>query len=111
MLIQTCEYLLCDEPVGAIPTGSTIPMRRCFLCGATQRIERHHLFGAAHRDLSEELGLVVDLCAWCHREGPDAAHRSAETMQLLHEYGQRMAMREQGWTADEFRIVFGKNYL
>ena len=99
------------EPVGAIPTGSTIPMRRCFLCGATQRIERHHLFGAAHRDLSEELGLVVDLCAWCHREGPDAAHRSAETMQLLHEYGQTIAMQRYGWSKDEFRAIFGKNYL
>ena len=86
-------------------------MRKCFLCGATYGLERHHLFGAANRYKSDALGLVVDLCAWCHREGPDAAHRSTETMQLLHEYGQQKAMREQGWTAEEFCVAFGKNYL
>ena len=86
-------------------------MRRCFLCGRTTGLERHHVFGAAHRDLSDRLGLVVDLCAWCHREGPDAAHRSAETMQLLHEYGQRKAMHDFGWTVEEFQARFGKNYL
>ena len=86
-------------------------MRKCFLCGATRDLERHHVFGAAHRNLSEEYGLVVDLCPRCHREGPEAAHRSAETMQLLHEYGQRLAMYRQGWTAEEFRRIFGKNYL
>lgn len=32
-------------------------------------------------------------------------------MQKLHEYGQKKAMEEQGWTVDEFRQVFGKNYL
>jgi hypothetical protein len=32
-------------------------------------------------------------------------------MQFLHEYGQKKAMQEQGWTADEFRQVFGRNYL
>ena len=86
-------------------------MRKCFLCGATRDLERHHIFGAANRDLSESYDLVVDLCPWCHREGPEAAHRSAETMQLLHEYGQRLAMHRQGWTAEDFRKIFGKNYL
>ena len=69
------------------------------------------MFGAANRDKSEQYGLKVWLCARHHCEGPDAAHRSAETMQLLHEYGQQKAMHEQGWTAEEFRSVFGKNYL
>ena len=32
-------------------------------------------------------------------------------VQLLHEYGQRKDMREQGWTVEEFRAVFGKYYL
>jgi hypothetical protein len=32
-------------------------------------------------------------------------------MQRLHEYGQKKAMEEQGWTEDEFRQHFGKNYL
>ena len=86
-------------------------MRRCFLCGRTGALERHHLFGGSKRDWSESLGLVVDLCPWCHREGPAAAHRDAETMQLLHEYGQRLAMQRFNWTIEDFRLECGKSYL
>jgi hypothetical protein len=32
-------------------------------------------------------------------------------MQYLHEYGQRKAMQEQGWTVDEFREIFGRSYI
>jgi hypothetical protein len=32
-------------------------------------------------------------------------------MQYLHEYGQRLAMEQEGWTKEEFMQVFGKNYL
>lgn len=47
----------------------------------------------------------------CHICGRHAAHRDAETMQMLREYGQRKAMEEQGWDVDRFRLEFGKNYL
>ena len=90
-------------------------MRTCFLCGRNgcgDPLDRHHIFGGARRNLSEKYGAVVDLCHdRCHENGPGAAHRCAQTAQLLHEYGQRKVMREQGWTVDEFRAVFGKNYL
>ena len=32
-------------------------------------------------------------------------------MQYLHEYGQRKAMSENNWTIEQFREVFGKNYI
>ncbi len=87
----------------------------CFLCGrngSQDRLERHHIFGAANRNLSEKYGLVVYLCGnRCHRNGPKAAHRNKETMAYLHTYGQKKAMKEQSWTAEQFRQVFGKNYL
>ena len=38
-------------------------------------------------------------------------HKSAETRLFLRKYGQRKAMREQGWTAEDFIREFGKNYL
>lgn len=89
--------------------------RKCFLCnrnGSTDPLERHHIFGGSRRKLSEKYGLVVDLCGnECHRNGKDSAHQSAATALYLHRYGQEKAMREQGWTVDEFRAVFGKNYL
>lgn len=90
-------------------------MRTCFLCGRNgcgDPLDRHHIFGGSRRNLSEKYGAVVDLCHdRCHENGPGAAHRCAQTAQLLHEYGQRKVMREQGWTVEEFRAVFGKNYL
>jgi hypothetical protein len=84
----------------------------CFLCGKWGLLEQHHIFGGANRKLSERYGLKVDLCWFeCHREGPRAVHRCAETAQQLHEYGQRKYMKEQNATAEEFRAMFGKNYL
>ena len=87
----------------------------CWLCGrngSADPLDKHHLFGAANRDKSERYGLYVYLChSRCHIFGGDAAHRNPETMQQLHEYGQRKAMREQGWSVEDFRREFGKNYL
>ncbi len=87
----------------------------CWLCGrngSSEQLERHHIFGGPYRDKSEQYGLVVYLCGnRCHRLGKDAVHRSARTRTLLRQYGQKKAMAEQGWTVDEFRAVFGKNYL
>lgn len=89
--------------------------RTCFLCGrngSADPLDKHHIFGGSNRRLSEKLGLWVPLCHHrCHDGGPQSVHRNAETAQRLHEYGQRKAMREMGWTAEEFRLNFGKNYL
>ena len=90
-------------------------MRRCWLCGrngTADPLDRHHIFGVALRKKSERYGLVVDLCHdRCHIFGPLAVHNDAETMRALHEYGQRKAMEENGWTVEDFRREFHKNYL
>lgn len=90
-------------------------MRRCWLCGAngnSDPLDRHHIFGASNRKKSEKYGLVVYLCHnKCHIFGEFAVHNNRNTMQELHEYGQRKAMQENGWDVDQFRREFGKNYL
>lgn len=89
--------------------------RTCFLCGrngSTDRLERHHIFGAANRNRSEKYGLVVWLCGEsCHRNGKYAVHQCKETADYIHKYGQEKCMREQGMSIDDFRAEFGKNYL
>lgn len=89
--------------------------RRCWRCGRNggmDPLDRHHIFGGSNRKKSERYGLVVDLCHnQCHIFGPMAAHKSAETAQALHEYGQRKAMQENGWTTEDFIREFGRNYL
>lgn len=90
-------------------------MRSCWLCGANggfDPLDRHHIFGGSRRKKSEQYGLVVDLCHHsCHIFGPEAVHRNKDTMLELHQYGQRKAMEEQGWTTEDFIREFGKNYL
>ena len=55
---------------------------------------------------------MVDLCHHrCHIFGGYSVHKNAKTMLRLKRYGQLKAMREQGWTEDDFRREFGKSYL
>lgn len=90
-------------------------MRTCWLCGANGNgdpLDRHHIFPGAYRNKSEKYGLVVDLChGSCHIFGRYAVHKNPKTMRELKEYGQRKAMKENGWTVDEFIRQFGKNYI
>lgn len=83
----------------------------CFLCKRWRPLERHHIFGSSNRNKSEKYGLTVDLCAECHRTGKNAAHRNSETMQYLHEYGQNLAMKRYNLSKDDFRKIFGMNYI
>ena len=84
----------------------------CFLCGRNDWIEIHHIFnGTANRKKSEKYGLTVHLCHWCHNEPPNGAHYNQDADTRLKQIGQKAAMNEYGWTVDEFREVFGKNYL
>ena len=90
-----------------------MPDGYCWLCGKWGHLEKHHIFGGnPNRKLSEKYGLTVFLCGEsCHRNGEKAAHKCAETAQRLHEYGQRKFMQEQNASIEDFRRVFGKNYL
>lgn len=89
--------------------------RECFLCrrnGVGDRLERHHIFGGANRDLSEKYGLVVWLCGErCHRNGEYSVHQNGEVMRYVRKYGQKKAMEENNWSVEDFRKIFGYSYL
>ncbi len=89
--------------------------RKCWLCGrngAGDPLERHHIYQGSLRNKSEKYGLVVYLCGnSCHRNGKYAVHRCRETRDMLMQWGQKKAMEEQGWSVEQFREVFGKNFL
>ena len=71
-----------------------------------------HIFGGPFRKKSEKYGLVVYLCHNdCHIFGRWAAHQNADTMLRIKQYGQEKAMRENGWSTEDFIREFGKNYL
>ena len=87
----------------------------CWLCGAngySDPLDRHHIFGGSNRKNSEHDGLCVMLChSKCHIFGSDAAHQNHDTDVRLKQNGQNYAMAKFGWTVDQFRQRYGKNYI
>ena len=85
----------------------------CYLCGRTDRkLDRHEIFfGTAYRDKSKQDGLWVCLChVPCH-EGKDGAQYNREIRERLCREAQEKAMEVYGWTLDEWRQRYGKNWL
>ena len=89
--------------------------RKCFLCGrngAGDPLDKHHIFGGPYRGKSEKYGLYVYLCHnRCHIYGKMSVHQNQKTMRQLKRYGQLKAMKENGWSTDDFIREFGKNYV
>lgn len=85
--------------------------KECFYCKTTRYLEEHHIFGGANRKYSERYGLKVYLCNRDHNQSPFGVHFNAERMQELHELGQRKFMEHFNASLEDFRKIFGKNYL
>ena len=91
---------------------------QCYRCGRYGPTEKHHIFGAANRKHSEEDGLWVYLCPYCHNRPPKGAHFCKETMEWLHRTGQtafEVELIKKDVPPEEARETFmrryGKNYL
>ena len=89
---------------------------RCFLCVLLEddfRIQRevheHHVFNGPDRELSDEEGLTVYLCARHHVDGTAAVHNNRENDLILKRYAQMIW--EETHTREQFRKKFRKSYL
>ena len=98
---------------GYAPSIVQTNTRVCWLDGlGGGKLDRHKIFGGPFRKKSKALGLWVCLHhRMCHLDGPEAVHCNADTMLRLKQAGQRAAMQTYGWTVEDFRREFGKNYL
>lgn len=84
---------------------------RCFRCGRTSDLERHHcICGNGRRRLSEKYGLWVYLCPDHHTMSRDAVHRDREYDLLLRGLAQELWEHKYG-TRDEFIKEFGRSWL
>lgn len=63
------------------------------------------------RTKSEEYGLKVYLCHYCHNEPPNGVHQNRENRLALQAKAQKIAMEHYGWTVEDFRAKFRKNYI
>ena len=84
---------------------------KCLICHSNIWLEWHHVFGAALKKKSEEYGLMVSLCHYCHNEPPLGVHHNKEIRLELRAYAQKKAMDRNGWSVEDFIKVFHKNYL
>lgn len=84
---------------------------RCFICHSNVWLEWHHIWGGALRNTSDELGLVVRLCHYCHNEPPHGVHQNKEIRLKLQAFAQKKAMEHYKWSIDDFRKRIGRNYL
>lgn len=79
----------------------------CYGCGISQNLQIHHIFPAANRHLSDQYGLYVNLCLYCHQDVTDN-----KDVKLVMELKQEAQERFEGLHGhDKFMRTFGKNYL
>lgn len=87
----------------------------CYLCGMNRNLEPlecHHVFNGSNRKWSEKYGLTVYLHGnKCHRLGKDSVHVNGEVREKLQSEAQKKAMGHYGWSVEDFRQIFGRNYL
>ena len=87
----------------------------CYLCGMNSNLEPldlHHVFNKADKKKSEKYGLMVYLHhSKCHIFGKNSVHQNANVNRALKAKAQEKAMEYYGWSADDFRNIFGRNYL
>ncbi len=87
--------------------------RRCYVCGMTRGLERHHVFeGTANRRVSEEYGMVVYLCR-AHHRGNDAVCRGVHFNRELRERLQAEMQQkfEREHSREEFKRLFGRSFI
>ena len=101
------EYGTILDSNGYAPSIMRGPKTLCAICYRGGDLARHEIFHGAYRSNSKRFGLWLNLCPECHR----AIHSEAYKDRLLKMDGQKMAMEYYGWSVQEFRRRFGKNYL
>ena len=88
----------------------TDDMDKCIFTGSPY-VERHHIYGAANRSLSEKYGFVVPLRYDLH---PNGAGANPEYREQIDKHLKQMAQKyfeEHYGDRDDFIKTFGRSYL
>lgn len=83
---------------------------RCHICGRRDLpLQRHEVFhGDPNRERSKKYGLWINVCYACHT----VIHNgNGELDKCLKREGEEEALKHYKWTAADFILKFGKNYL
>lgn len=84
--------------------------KECWLCKTEYGLHRHHIyFGTANRKLSEKYGCWVYLCAYHHNMSNEGVHFNRELDLKLKRECQKEYEKDE--SREDFKKIFGKNYL
>ena len=86
-------------------------LRRCYVCGNTIGIHKHHIYGGANRQISEREGCWVYLCGPHHNLSSAGIHFDPKFNLEMKEMCQNIWMEKNGKTPEDFRALFGKSYV
>lgn len=78
----------------------------CYVCGAKKQ-DLHEIYSGKNRKISMQWGCVIPFCRVCHNDW-DVNKELSETIKIEC---QKKFMKYYNKTKDEFRQIFGKNYL
>ena len=78
---------------------------KCYICGAWNPTDVHHMVFGRFRKMSDKYGLTVHLCRSCHRE----LHDHGTCRDLLIRIAQKEL--EKRYSHDLWMSEFGKNFL
>ena len=86
-------------------------LSKCFVCGRSDRkLDRHEIWGGGYRQKSKATGMWVMLCHEDCHEGKHGVHQDPKKTFELRQLGQ-LALMKNGWTVEDVRREFGRNYL
>ena len=83
--------------------------KKCFMCGRTDALHKHHVFGAANRKWSDKFGLWIWLCPQDHNMSDRGVHFNKPLDLQIKQIAQREF--EDTYGHDDFMKIYGKNYL
>lgn len=86
--------------------ASLFDSAECYICHRETDLVRHEIFQGTNRSNSKKWGCWVTLCPRCHMD----IHEHPAKFRWLKVEAQERAMEANGWTEEEFRLVFGKTY-
>ena len=84
--------------------------KECYICGTTLNLEKHHIYGAANRKLSEKYGCVVWLCKR-HHTGAAGVHFNKKIRLTLQARCEVAFLQKYNKTIEDFIENFRKNYI
>ncbi len=97
--------------MGKVKEFSIMPERELYSTVRLEGLHRHEVFYGANRQKSIDYGLVVFLTPEMHNMSNYGVHFNKAFNDELRRIGQKAAMEYYGWSIQDFRNIFGANYL